>query len=229
LNWRVWQRWVFANAWGELVGLGGSAAVAVFIFGGGDRLETPATILVSAAILVAIATVLEGGAVGLAQWTVLRRDMASLTWSRWVGATALGACVAWILGVVPSTLLSLRETAGDGGPPELSGAAMIGLAFLLGLILGPILAVFQWRVLRGQVRRAGWWIPANAVAWAFGMAVIFAGAGAIPEGAASTLVVGVVAITCIAAGAVVGAIHGIALVWLLHKPGSALQSASLAD
>ena len=33
----------------------------------------------------------------------------------------------------------------------------------------------QWLVMRGKVRQAGIWIPANMLAWTFGMPVIFWG------------------------------------------------------
>jgi hypothetical protein len=42
-------------------------------------------------------------------------------------------------------------------------------------LAGAVLSFAQWLVLRGKVKRAGLWIPANMLAWAFGMPVIFLG------------------------------------------------------
>jgi hypothetical protein len=39
------------------------------------------------------------------------------------------------------------------------------LAAGMGLILGTILGVPQWLALRRHVPKAGWWVPANALAW----------------------------------------------------------------
>jgi hypothetical protein len=46
---------------------------------------------------------------------------------------------------------------------------------LTGLVLGPVLGLAQWLALHRFVRRAALWMPTNALAWAFGMVVIFAG------------------------------------------------------
>ena len=99
---------------------------------------------------------------------------------------------------------------------------MYSLAAVMGFVLGPILALPQWWVLRRYVRQAVWWIPANALAWAFGMVVIFAGVGMIES---TTLTFGVVLLVLLSlatAGAVVGAIHGLVLIWLLRKTSNSL-------
>jgi hypothetical protein len=218
----TWLRWVWANAWSELVGLGGSFALALLVLGPGGP-ATPAGVIGAAVAMIVIATLLEGVVVGVAQWRVLRRRLAGLRWRRWTGATALGALVAWTLGMVPATLMSLAEGSGEAPPPEPGAAVVIALAFVMGLVLGPILAFFQWRVLRHHLPRAGWWIPANSVAWAVGMTGIFAAAGVLPEGTSMLVMVGVLALSCLVAGAVVGAIHGVVLVWLLRRVGAFAQ------
>jgi hypothetical protein len=89
----------------------------------------------------------------------------------------------------------------------MSDAAQLALAVPLGLVAGVILGFPQWRILRRSVKRATWWVLANALAWAVGMPLVFVAAGVRPEGSAlqvAALVVGSLA----AAGAAVGAIHG---------------------
>ena len=57
-------------------------------------------------------------------------------------------------------------------PPQ---AVVLLLAAGMGLVAGLILSAAQWRVLRRHVTRAWQWLPANAIAWAAGMPLIFAG------------------------------------------------------
>ena len=134
-------------------------------------------------------------------------------------ATGVGAFLAWLLGMVPSTVLSLG--AGSGGassaPTEPSNMVVLGLAFLMGLVLEPVLGFAQWLVLRRYVSYVALWMPANALAWAFGMAVIFAGIDPAISGGFGLLSVVILGLTLACAGAVVGAIHGLALVWLLRS------------
>jgi hypothetical protein len=232
-DWRIWRHWVVANGWGELVGLGGSAAVAFLVLGTADDAGV-LRVIGNAAFIVVVSTLLEGGVVGVAQWRVLTRVLPRLTRARWIYATALGALVAWTMGMVPSTIMSLQETTGAAGPPELGMAATIGLGFLMGLAAGPVLGFFQWRELRHHVARAIWWIPANALAWACGMAIIMAGSSAVPAGATAATVVAAVALTILAAGAAAGAIHGLVLIRLLPTsaspecgPAGALQAGAV--
>ncbi|MEZ4737551.1 MAG: hypothetical protein R3E79_61530 [Caldilineaceae bacterium] len=109
------------------------------------------------------------------------------------------------------------ETATTAPPPEMSDALTYTLAALMGLVLGPVLALPQWWVLRRYVDQARPWIGANALAWALGMPVIFGVMGVIPSGAVTGWTVVIVLCGLALAGAVVGAVHGIVLVWLLAR------------
>jgi hypothetical protein len=137
-----------------------------------------------------------------------------------VAATAVGAGFAWLLGVIPSTLMSLGEQGGEAATaaaPDMSGPPMLGLAALMGIVLGPVLGLPQWVVLRNYVSGAGWWVPAQSAAWALGMPLVFLAAGSIPEGTPLLVIVAIVAGTLALAGAVVGMVHGAALVWLARR------------
>lgn len=215
-SWQFWGKWVLANAVAELVGLGTSSLLWVLFFFG---MEQALGTLLAALIVVIGSTLLEGSAVGVAQGQLLRQVLPKLTIRQWWIATMIGALIAWTLGMMPSTLISLATDATsattDAAPPEMSDALMYSLAALMGLVLGPILALPQWWVLRNCVAKAWQWIPANAVAWAVGMPVIFVAMSFVPAG---DLTVGTILllITGLAlAGAVVGAVHGFVLVRLL--------------
>jgi hypothetical protein len=60
-------------------------------------------------------------------------------------------------------------------------------------------------------------VPANAFAWAVGMVLVFVGAGSVPSGGITLSAVMIVVTTLAAAGTLVGAIHGLALIWLLRS------------
>jgi hypothetical protein len=206
-----WFQWVLANLFGETLGLGlvgtiGYATLYVF----GEPVSISYT-LAFAALAIGLGGV-EGAIVGYAQARVLRRRLPQLR--AWVAATVVGAVVAWMLGMVPSTLMSLVTPPSAEPPPEISDALQLLLAVPLGLVTGAILGFPQWRVLRHHVPRAGWWVVANALAWGCGMPLVFVAAGVRPAGDALFVVlvsVGSLATT----GALVGAIHGAFLVRLL--------------
>jgi hypothetical protein len=213
--WHIWRQWVAANSLAELAGLGGSALVgaAVYQVVGDTAVGT----FLLALVMILAGTFLEGVLVGLLQWRVLRRAFPTMLRLSWVRATAVGAAIAWTLGMIPSTLMSLTAETSSTPPPEINNTMVYGLAAIMGLVLGPILAIPQWTVLRHHVRQAGWWIPANSLAWACGMVVVFIGTSAIPPEGITPGVGLVLLATLAVAGAIVGAIHGLALVWFLHS------------
>jgi len=217
-DWNLWFRWVLANAIGEVVGLGTAAVVGVGLAWTIEKTMGAFGSLAMAGVMILVGT-LEGIVVGIAQWLVLRRPIQNMSWRVWVLATAIGAFVAWTLGMIPSTLMATNTAAAAAAapPPEMSDVVMYGLAALMGAVLGPILGLPQWLVLRRHVQKAGWWVLANAAAWALGMPVVFVGASSVPPGGFGLGVVVVGIVTGASAGAVVGAVHGLALVWLLQS------------
>lgn len=216
---RLYGRWIVANGWAEALGLGttlvlGQAAVPLL-----DRTTGIAVTLVGAVAAVALGVVLEGMLVGAIQARVLRQALPDLASQRWVSATMLGAGIAWSLGLVPSTIAALTTAPGlPVAPPEPPALVQHGLAAGLGLVTGPILGAAQFRVLRRHVRNASWWLLANAVAWALGMALIFAGMDLVPWGRGAMAVAASVYGVCGVAGLAVGMVHGRVLLRLLESP-----------
>jgi hypothetical protein len=120
-------------------------------------------VLMMAGVMIA-AGALEGAIVGFAQWLVFRRRLPRVSRREWVTATAISALVAWAIGMAPSTLMALNESAGSSGPPEMSDAVKYALALAMGAALGTILGIPQWRVLRRHVSGTSLWVWANAAA-----------------------------------------------------------------
>jgi hypothetical protein len=215
-DWNLWLQWVIANVAGEVLGLGLVGAVATVMVLAIGEPETTLVVLMMAGVMIA-AGALEGIIVGFAQWLVLRRRLNRLSRREWVTATAIGAFVAWAIGMTPSTLMALDQSAGSSPPPEMSDAVRYALAAVMGAALGTVLGAPQWHALRRYVSGAPLWIWANAAAWAVGMPVVFIGAGAAPASSSALSVALTVIATIAAAGASVGAIHGVALLWLLRQ------------
>jgi hypothetical protein len=210
LDWGLWRRWVAANAFGEL----GLAAALVVGLSLAATVEARAGPWAAAAVAIAAGTLIEGLWVGLAQWWVLRRALPGLSRGAWLLATLIGGFVSWTFGMLPSTLMAGADQAG-AAVAGVSGATELILAALLGAAVGPVLGIPQSVALRKHVPKAAWWIVANSAAWALGMPVVFAAMGGIGSGACRLRVVALAVFAAVAAGAVVGAVHGYALLRLL--------------
>jgi hypothetical protein len=169
--------------------------------------------------IVAVASgAVEATFVGLAQWWAMRPRFPSIGRFEWWRGTLIGALVAYVLGYLPSTLMSMGEAAGSSGPTqEPAQWIVLLLAAGMGAVGGAILSFAQWLVLRGKVQRAGTWIPANMLAWTFGMPVIFWGIDMAFKMPAIWQSVLLMAGTLFMAGAVVGATHGLFLIRLVDN------------
>jgi hypothetical protein len=121
---------------------------------------------------------------------------------------------AWTIGMVPSTVMSLMAQQEAASAPDLGPTTQVLLAVALGLVAGPVLALFQWRCLRQLLPNAWYWLPGNALGWAVGMPIVFQAVELASGQADVESVVAIVSVALLAAGAVVGAIHGAFLVLL---------------
>ena len=94
---------------------------------------------------------------------------------------------------------------------------MLSMAAAMGLVLGVILGLPQWRVPRRAVDRAWVWLPANSAAWAVGLPIVFAAVDLAYRVGTVWGAVGMMALALAFTGAAVGAVHGLALVWLASR------------
>jgi hypothetical protein len=157
-----------------MLGIGLAATFVAAIAGNFEERMTLTTRFLILASMV-VAGVVEGSILGFFQWRVLRNRFPSLTALYWMGSTAAGAALCWLLGSLPGTLASAAqpEAVTMGTPPL---RFIVFFILLSGLILGSILGIDQWLVLRKHANHSTRWIGANASGWAAALVWIFLGA-----------------------------------------------------
>lgn len=96
-----------------------------------------------------IPMVISGVAIAGFQWTVLYKRIPG-SW-RW----AVYSATAWIAGYILFVILFPEE-----------------MGFLFGSIMGAILGVVQWFILKEEFDFAGWWIVISMMAWTTGMTIM---------------------------------------------------------
>jgi hypothetical protein len=213
---QIWIRWVWANAWAELLGLGATFLLGYGLFAFLEEPQTPLEVF-GFVLLMTSTGIIEGTIVGWFQWRILRNLFEKISFRSWWLATLIGALTAWFLGSLPSSLMGMWAEEAGSATIEPPLVVILLLACGMGLILGIILALPQWRVLQEHVRHACIWLPANSLAWGAGMTLIFAGIDYAQRGASIVLTVLIMVLTLFVAGATVGAIHGIFLLRLNVK------------
>lgn len=144
------RRWVVAVTAGESAGFVIPAAA-----GGVMAVAGTPTFIVYPVMVAAGAC--EGALLGVGQ--SIGFGPALVRRPAWVAVTALGAAVAWSIGLLPSTIAGFDPGLPASVPWIIAGALLL-------LVSIPAL---QWLVLRRAIRRAFWWVPANAGAWAAGI------------------------------------------------------------
>jgi hypothetical protein len=214
---QLWSRWTLANALSEMVGLGLTFLITGLVFSRLDGLGGMTSIFLTFAFAVTSGAI-EATFVGLAQWWAMRPWFPGIERFAWWRGTLIGALVAYVLGYLPSTIMSLGEATASSAPiAEPPQWTILLLAAGMGAVGGAVLSFAQWLVMRGKVKRAGLWIPANMLAWTFGMPVIFWGIDMAFKMSAIWQSVLLMAAILFIAGAVVGGIHGLFLVGLAEQ------------
>ena len=217
----LWRRWVAANAVAEVVGLGLTLGLTGLVIGRLASIGGLAGVGLAFAAAVVSGTI-EASIVGLAQWAAMRPWLPQISCRAWWLATLAGALLAYVLGYLPSTLINLMQSSADASaapmaePPQ---AVVLLLAAGLGAVAGAILSFAQYLALRGRVAHAGRWIPANMLAWAVGMPIVFWAMDLAFKLPALWQSVAIVIAALLLMGAVVGAIHGAFLVRMVAATG----------
>ena len=205
----LYRRWIGVNAVGELFGLGLTLGIGFNIIAG---LEVGGVggILLAFGVAVLSGSI-EAVIVGGLQWWAMHPWFPAISRRRWFLGTLGGALTAYVLGYLPSTLMDLGQAAAPAEAAAMAEPAqwlVLLLAALLGAVAGVALSFGQWLAMRGVVRGAKIWIPANMLAWAAGMPLIFLGMDIANRGQPLWQSLGIMAGVLLLTGAVVGAVHG---------------------
>lgn len=129
-----------------------------------------------------------GIAIGVIQMFNLKQYVERANWL-WVISSTIGWAITWVV---------MSENMGYG----VLGLGITQFSTVRGSVVGLLVGLMQWFLLRNQFRQAYWWLIANIVGWTVGMASSRAGG---PFG-------------FVLAGAIAGAITGLLLIWLLRNP-----------
>ena len=208
---KLWMRWVVANSLAEALGLGSTLAIGLLLSSRIGEAEGVGPSITTSLAMVASGGV-EGVVVGFMQWWAMHQRFRGITAREWVGATILGALIAWLLGVIPFTVANLSamgEEVPSAEPEPLLALLIIGL---IGAAAGAVLAMVQWLVLRRKVKQAWRWLPANSAAWSVGLPLVFAVMSAVPQDASPPTAGFILFAGLALTGAMVGAVHGTQLV-----------------
>ena len=210
----LWWRWTLATALGEFAGFAVPAIVGAVV---AATLGTAAIVAndVILTVAVSLAGMVEGITLGYVQWRVLRMRLPRMTAREWVVPTALAAGIAYLFGMTPATLANILST-----DSPLFFVVVVIASMLILLSIGTA----QWLTLRHYLRRAGWWIPANILAWLFGLPAPFLGLAAVPDNSPTATFILVGILSGLLMGIAVGAITGIVLVRLLHTSPPASET-----
>ncbi len=210
----LWWRWTLATALGEFAGFAVPAIMGAVV---AATLGTAAIAAndVILTVAVSLAGVIEGITLGYAQWRVLRLRLPRMTAHKWVMPTALAAGIAYLFGMTSATLANILST-----DSPLFFVVVVIASVLVLLSIGTA----QWLTLRHYLRRAGWWIPANVLAWLFGLPAPFLGLAAVPDNSPTATFILVGIFSGLLMGIAVGAITGIALICLLHTSPPASEA-----
>jgi hypothetical protein len=114
----------------------------------------------------AISVVVSGVAIAAFQWSVLYKRIHK-AW-RWLIFSSLG----WIIGYILFIVFFSKN-----------------MGLLIGVILGGMVGVFQWYILRTEVDWAGWWVIISIIAWTTGLTLM---PGLLTSGALSGALTGLV-------------------------------------
>ena len=178
-------RWIVAVTIGEALGFAIAATTAVVAVGLGlpEPWRYPVFVLAGA---------VEGATLGAAQLVGMGAHRPNPP--AWIGATALGAAIAWSIGMLPSTLaVPLTSPLGIV-------LLVVGAAALLAS-----LPMAQWLVIRSRAHAARW-IPVNMGAWALGVLWTFAPSPIVDESTSSAALIVVYAIAGLLMAATVAAL-----------------------
>jgi uncharacterized protein YbjT (DUF2867 family) len=218
----VLRSWVWRMGLAELLGIGFAAAVATaFLSTWGEPQSFPAALAFLGCMLGAGA--LEGALLGFLPGRLLARGFPRLSLRAFGRNTLAVALGAWLLGMLPSTLMTGPSPATPAQEP--SAWLIVVFSSLGGALAGALMGTAQWLALRKAVPRAGRWILASMIGWALALPLDVLG-GTLPgPGDSWVKTVSVAAALGLLAGLLVALPTGMLLLQMLRERDAPAQPA----
>ena len=206
----IWQKWIIYCGLGEFIGMGTVALVAVMTTKWiGEPMSSSQKLITL--MLMLLAGVVEGLILGALQWQIIKKIFVRITALEWVGYTVLAAVMGWMLGMTPSLLQPIGDTANEGFDPPQYMMILVGIG--MGLVLGALFGLLQRIPLVGQTTKANSWILANMLGWGVAIGIIFIGSTSTAADWSIGTILSIGAITGLIAGISFGAITA----WFLKR------------
>ena len=156
MDWTLWRRWTITTTVAEIAGFCVPALAGAVVTATGLGSVPTFAVLLAAGFV-------EGLVLGTAQAAVLGGVMPRLSRQRFASATAVGATVAYAIGMAPSSLGDRLTTT---SPAVLAPVTVVAAVVLLASI-----GTAQWLVLRRYGYNKPWWIATTAGAWLVGLSI----------------------------------------------------------
>lgn len=160
-------------------------------------------------VFAVIGGVIQGGILGFAQAFALRKTAATLPLGLWIGVTALGGLVAWVVGMIPGTYLKLVATTPAG--------IIVLVAFAIVVVTA--MPVSQWFILRstklGKIGRVWRWIPVTALAWTAGIGWLLLAAPLVQDSTDLVHLIGLYTVAGFLMVLTIATITGLGMRWML--------------
>jgi hypothetical protein len=227
IGWRFGLRWVLLTVVGWIISFPlGFILVAVAgwiirIIGVPEAVLDKLGWLGNAAVFICIVAV-----VGLMQWLALRHVLQRAGF--WVPASIIGFAVSSSIHIVVCNVWGYPDNLDD-----FPGTLVWTMAFVVG---GTLTGVLQQRILRRQVRRSAWWVPASAAGW--GLSIIELGIGfgigldkiisTMPRVPRLLMAFATLIVHLGLASVILGTITGGTLIWLLRQPTQQTAGATIS-
>lgn len=210
----VLRAWIWRLGVGEMLGIAAAAAVAL-AFMATFGVPTTAAMTVAFLLCMVAAGALEGALLGALPGAMLRRIFPGFPVARFTLATVAVAMLAWLVGMLPSTLVSDAAPAGPVTEPALLD--VVAVSAFGGAAGGALIGLAQWAVMRAHVPRAGRWIVATSLGWALALPLDML-AGMLPsEGDGWVGILGTALAFGLGAGVVVALPTGLLVIDMLRE------------
>ena len=182
----VWLGWVLASTIGWVIGFG----IGFFLF---DQIGS-IVYIDGDELLAYVALPSIGISLGMLQWLVLRHQLPQAGW--WILASLVGYLGALAVVRSPNVLIVTPESL-------LDDAAFF---FILGVVVG----IPQWLVLRRHYSKSFWWVLISTFGWMGFLLVVANPLSSLVEFIGFSGII----------GAISGAVSGFFLIWLMNERSS---------